>query len=112
MDMKPTDIDQLIESALGSEPEFKLKADFKDQVVRVIKKREQNRQRKFYLFLGLSTFLMTAIGIVFTINYIKIASIEVQNSFLPLAISLGLMLVVFQYLDKRLVKDRFFKQPV
>ena len=105
-------IDQIIEDALKIEPKFKLGLDFKDRVTKMIWKKERRTQRKLYLLISVGVVFMFGAGIVLIQYFGNLESFSKFNQVVPLAITLGVLVVVIQYLDKRFVKDKLFKQLV
>ena len=108
-------VDQIVEEALRSEPRFKLNQDFRNRVFNAIRKKESRFQRKVYFLLALGVVGMIAMGII-TISYFFPGIIKTNvlssgtsavDSLVPMAILIGIMLVFIQFLDKRLIKDRY-----
>lgn len=105
-------IEQLIDEVLRTEPDFQLRKDFKDRVVQIIKRQEKASQRKLYFWMALGTLVIFGFGYT-TIAYFLPGTFESLNSFndglsgiIPLAVLIGLLIIVVQYLDKRLVKNK------
>ena len=105
-------IEQLIDEVLRSEPEFQLRNDFKDRVLQVIKKKEKASQRKLYIWMALGTLIIFGFGYG-TISYFLPDTIESfkglndgVSGLVPLAVLIGLLITIVQYLDKRLVKNK------
>ncbi|MEQ9404021.1 MAG: hypothetical protein RIM99_10570 [Cyclobacteriaceae bacterium] len=103
-------IEELIEEGLKSEPVFQLKADFRDRVVRMIKKKEQKAQRRFYLLITAGVVLLLGAGAGILQYFGGAGSLSGYDQFIPYAVMFGGLVVLVQYLDKKLVKDKFFKQ--
>lgn len=105
-------IEELIDQALKSEPAFKLRKDFNDRVVKAISKREKASQRKLYLWMALGTAVIIGFGIGIIALYIPTMVDYFQNveggmdQVVPVAVMIGLVVLIVQYLDKRLVKDK------
>ena len=105
-------IDQLIDDALKSEPNFNLGADFRDRVVKTIRKNERRSQRKLYVLISLGVLGIFGVGLGL-VSYLGIQELfSGMGQLAPLAVLIGGAVVVIQYLDKKLVKDRLFKQLV
>ncbi|WP_370086276.1 hypothetical protein [Ekhidna sp.] len=107
-------IEKLIDEALKMEPTFQLRKDFKDKVVLTIRKKEKANQRRLYLWMTFGTLIIFGFGygtIAYFIpealqNFGNMASWTSQ--LIPIAVLVGLLVLVIQYLDKRLVKDKMF----
>ncbi len=105
-------IEQLIDQALKTEPSFQLRKDFKDRVIHAIKKQEKVSQRKLFLWMALGTLVIVGFGYS-TIAYFLPSVLEnLKNidegvsGLIPLAVLIGLLVTLVQYLDKRLVKSK------
>ncbi|WP_436515979.1 hypothetical protein [Ekhidna sp. To15] len=105
-------IEQLIDEVLKTEPDFQLRKDFKDRVVHVIKRQEKASQRKLYFWMALGTLIIFGFGYA-TIAYFLPGTFESfkglndgVSGIIPLAVLIGLLTIVVQYLDKRLVKNK------
>ncbi|MEQ8906458.1 hypothetical protein [Ekhidna sp.] len=104
-------IEQLIDEALRIEPSFQLRKDFKDRVVQAIRKKEKASQRKLYMWMALGTLIIMGFGYG-VISYFLPSMLESFKGFrgssqiVPLAVLIGIITIVIQYLDKRLVKDK------
>ncbi|WP_425391147.1 hypothetical protein [Ekhidna sp.] len=104
-------IEDIIDEALKTEPTFQLSRDFKDRIIQTVRKKERSSQRKLYLWMALGTLVIIGFGYA-TIAYFmpstleSFESIKTGNKVVPLAVLAGLLIVVIQYLDKRLVKDK------
>ena len=105
-------IDHLIDEALKTEPYFNLRKDFKDRVVKAIRRQERISQRKLYSWMVLGTVVIVGLGYA-TISYFLPNTFEVLgkanqgiSGLTPLAILIGVLVIFIQYLDKRLVKNK------
>lgn len=105
-------IEQLIEETLRQEPHFKLGIDFKDGVVKAIKQRERRSQRKLYILMAVGIVAILAIGVGSLAFFGSLAAFKSMAQLAPLSVLIGSIIVLIQYLDKRLVKDKYFRQPV
>lgn len=103
-------IDQIIEEAFKTEPTFELGAGFKDRVSKMIKRKELKSQRKFYFFISLGVVMMFAAGAALVQYFGSIKSLSQFDQIVPFAIMVGGLIAVIQYLDKKLVKDKYIKQ--
>ena len=108
------DIDHIVEEALRTEPPFRLNSDFKHKTLKAIRKMEARSQKRLFVLIGVGSILMVLMG-VGTIAYFlpelldfgALRSTQGIDSLVPIAILIGIMLVVIQFLDKRLIKDRY-----
>ncbi len=108
-------IEKLIDEALKAEPAFQLRKDFKDRVVQAIRKKEKASQRRLYIWMALGTLVIFGFGY----GTIAIFLPSVLESFgsmskgttqlVPVAVLIGLLVLVIQYLDKRLIKDKMLQ---
>jgi ABC-type Na+ efflux pump permease subunit len=104
-------IEQLIDEALRKEPTFQLRKDFKDRVIQAIRKKEKASQRKLYMWMALGTLIIIGFGYG-VISYFLPSMMESFQGFngssqiIPLAVLIGVIVIVIQFLDKRLVKDK------
>lgn len=105
-------IEQLIDEALKTEPSFQLRKDFKDRVLEVIRRKEKISQRKLYFWMALGTLIIFGFGYA-TIAYFLPSMFEsisginsVVPNLIPIAVLLGVILTLIQYLDKKLVKNK------
>lgn len=105
-------IEKLIDEALKAEPAFQLRKDFKDRVVLAIKKKEKASQRRLYFWMVLGTLVIFGFGYC-TIAYFIPSALESlgtvssgTSQLVPIAVLIGLLIMVIQFLDKRLVKDK------
>ncbi len=105
-------IEELIDEVLKIEPDFQLRKDFKDRVVSAINRQEKASQRKLYLWMALGTLVIFGFGYG-TIAYFLPGTFESLNGLndgvsgiIPLAVVIGILITLVQYLDKRLVKNK------
>ena len=101
-------IEKWIDEALRAEPAFHLGADFKDKVVKAIRKREQANTRNLYFLMVLGIIVICAIAFG-TISFFMpdaLAYLKSIRSVVPFAVILGSLIAIIQYLDKKLVRDR------
>ena len=112
-DMK--DIDHIIEEALKTEPTFKLRKDFKDKVVQAIRKKERASHRRLYMWMTLGTLIILGFGYG-TISYFLPSLLDSfgnptsgMDRVIPMAILVGIVVILVQYLDKYLVQKRFLQ---
>ncbi len=105
-------IDQIVEEALRQEPEFKLGLDFKDRVVKAIRRNEIKSQRRFYVLITVGVVLMLGLGLGLMAYFGSLQAFAGKSQLVPIAVIAGGVVVLIQYLDKKLVKDKMFKQLV
>lgn len=107
-------MEDIIEEALKSEPKFELRKDFKDQVVQAIRKKELKSQRRLYIWMAFGTLIIFGFGYA-TISFFLPSLIssfsgnEISQQLIPSAILVGIAVIIVQYLDKRLVKEKFLQ---
>lgn len=109
-------LEHIIEQALRSEPDFKLNQDFKNRTFKAIRRNESKYQKRMYFLIAIGSLIMGFIGYG-TISYFMpevLKSFSVNNSYenvntlIPISVLVGVMLVVIQFLDKKLIKDQYF----
>lgn len=105
-------IEKLIDEALKSEPSFELRKDFKDRVVKAIRKKEQAFQRRLYGWMLIGTLIIFGFGYA-TIAYFLPSALNsfssingISDQLIPGAVLVGVVVLVIQYLDKRLIKEK------
>ncbi|MEP5612885.1 MAG: hypothetical protein ABJP45_11575 [Cyclobacteriaceae bacterium] len=102
--------EKIIDDGLKMEPDFKLKLDFKDRVTKLIRKRERLSQRKFYLLIALGMIVVFGTGLGIAFYFVGLQSFADVGKIVPLAVLIGAIVAGIQYFDKKLVKDKMFKQ--
>ena len=100
-----------IETALKKEPAFKLSKDFSYNVVKALRAKEKRAQRRIYFWMLFGIVFMCGSGALLVVGFfpdlLSTFSPENQvNSLIPMAVVVGVLVVLIQYLDKRLIKDR------
>ena len=108
------DIDQIIDEVLKIEPDFKLRKDFSDGVIKRLRKIEAASQRKLYFLIALGTLFIFGSGIALLAFFLPeswVESFRLQgvDQIVPMAVVIGLVVGLIQYLDKVLVKDRMLR---
>lgn len=107
-------IDQIVEQGLGSEPEFQLRKDFSELVIRRLRKLEAANLRKLYFWIALGTLMIFGFGIAL-IAYLlpnvwtKLIQFDGFDQAVPAAVLIGIAIGIIQYLDKILVKDKMMR---
>ena len=107
-------LEEIVDQALKSAPTYRLSDGFKDQVVKMIRKKERTSQRKFYFLLTFGVLSFVIIGFILLVHYFptlitgsnNVLGIKEINRSIPFAILIGIAIAVIQYLDKKLVKDK------
>lgn len=102
--------DKIVEDGLKIEPDFKLGLDFKDRVSKLIRKRERISQRKFYMLIAFGVIAMFGAGLGVVLYFAELSAFAELGKIVPLAVLIGSLVAGIQYLDKKLVKDKMFKQ--
>ncbi len=102
--------DKIVEDGLRMEPDFKLGLDFKDRVSKLIRSRERISQRKFYLLIVLGMVGIVGAGLGVVLYFADLQAFASLGQIVPLAVLVGALVAGIQYLDKKLVKDKMFKQ--
>lgn len=104
-------IDKWIDEALKTEPSFQLRGDFRDRVVKTIRRKEKGSQRRFFFMMALGIVVMGAFGYAIMAYYFPnlktTDGFSEVNRIIPFGVLLGVIIAGIQYLDKKLVKDRF-----
>lgn len=108
------DIEKIIDSALREKPEFQLRQDFSDLVIKRLRKLEAASQRKLYFWIALGTLVIfgsgaALIAIFVPATWLQSLKMEGFDQIIPLAVAIGVVVGVIQYLDKRLVKDKMLR---
>ena len=103
-------LDELIDEALRTEPTFKLKPDFKDKLVQLIRRKERMEQRRVYFFIMLGTLAIVGAGVGAIFFFADLEVFSGLGQLAPMAVLVGAIVVLIQYLDKKLVKDKLLKQ--
>ena len=107
--------EEILENALKAEPSFKLKEGFSDRVLKAIRRKELRNQRKLYIWMALGFLVMFGFGVMLMSMFapdtlISSGIFDLGDQFnrsIPFAIILGLVIVAIQYLDKKLIKDKY-----
>ncbi|GAB4244534.1 MAG: hypothetical protein Tsb0034_22750 [Ekhidna sp.] len=101
-------IEKWIDEALRTEPSYKVRGDFRDKVVKAIRRKEQKDQRSIYFWMTFGLLVFCAAGYV-SLTYFfptMFQGFGQLRQITPIAILIGVLIVTVQYLDKKLVKDR------
>ena len=105
-------IERLIGEALKTEPSFQLRKDFKDRVVRAIRKQEKASQRTIYVWMALGAVIIFGFGYGIMAYFMpslfeNFKSLnDGASELILIAVLVGMIIVIVQYLDKRLVKNK------
>jgi biotin transporter BioY len=105
-------IENIIEQALKSEPAFKLGIDFKDRVLKTIRKKEKRVQRRLFILMALGVVIIMGFGVITLLYFQKLDSLKGLENIVPMAVMIGGVVAVIQYLDNKLVKKKLFTQQL
>ncbi|MBC6426947.1 MAG: hypothetical protein GDA51_10895 [Ekhidna sp.] len=109
------EVEELIEKCLRTAPPYELNHGFSARVLKTIRRKERRNQQKLFIFvtIGFLCMLLTGFGLI-SLSYPTLLSGEgvsdlfIQfNKIVPFAIILGLLIAGVQYLDKKLVKEKY-----
>ena len=103
-------IEEILEEALRKEPDFDFKSGFHDQVIRKIRKHEKSHQQWLYGVIMAGTLTIFGIGAVLVSYFGGFEMLKDMGQIVPMAILLGIIVVIIQFLDKKLVKDKLINQ--
>lgn len=112
MKEKEDRISVLIEEALRKAPDFELEEGFEDRVIKRIHKKETRKQWGIYIFMAFATLTMLGYGYASIVPYLDFNASIFNNvsQFVPIAALLGCVIVVIQWMDRKLVKDRMLRK--
>jgi len=107
-------IDQWIETALANKPDFKLSNDFSRQVVKAVRRKEELKQVRLYVIIGIGSVSMILFGLAMVFyfvpdafqHYFLSSSFNKIDYLVPVSVFVGVLLFIIQYLDSVLVKRR------
>lgn len=101
-------VDKWIDEALRSDIDCTLRNDFRDKVMKAIKRREKTSQRRlyFWMILGISAIIGCGLFISRVFAPALFQGLENFDHIVPIAIVMGLAITLIQYLDKVLIKNR------
>ena len=108
-------LEKILDEALKSEPKLDLREGFAEGVVKAVRKKESSKQRKIYLWMIVGCLIMFGFGYAMMKAFIPEAfegqglfSLGDQfNNVIPIAVILGIVIVAIQYLDRKLVKEKY-----
>jgi hypothetical protein len=101
------DLDKMIDKALKTEFEFSMSTDFALKVVRNMETISAVSDRRFNWLIG-SIFSLTFIaGLITMMILSEEKSLLMIKSYLSWIIIIPFTVVIIQYLDKKLVKQKF-----
>lgn len=103
---KEVGIDKKLDAALSRSPDFGFSAGFADKVVRRIemKKLAADRRTSLVVILASVGFLILAAGCL--LIFAETKTLNQMVDFGGWALMIGVMVVVIQYLDQKLVKGK------
>ncbi len=104
--MKPKSLDELIDKAIGKSPEYELPGNFADQVLRKIAERQAASDRQVYWmqFGAVAGFIV--LSVICLAIFVDLKSLASLVDITGWAVILGVLIVIFQVLDHRLVKGK------
>ena len=103
-------VEKWVDDALRSEIDFSLRNDFKDKVIKKIKRKERISQRKLYFWMTFGIVAIVGCGFLVSTVFAPalFKGLENFDQVIPIAIVVGVAITAIQYLDKVLVKNRLF----
>jgi len=105
-------IDQIVEEAIRIEPMMEIEASFKDEVINRIRKNKRKEIIKVYALIFLVIIFLVGIGMGMLLFFKVQIAVKEIGPIIPIAVLLGAMIVLIQYLDKKLLKDRLVNSMV
>lgn len=105
-------IEELIDQALRNEPSFKLRGDFRDRVLKAIRRKEKMSQRKLYVLMALGIVVMFGFGLAILAYFQNLEALSTFKNIVPMAVMIGGVVALVQYLDNKLVKKKMFNQQL
>jgi len=107
-------IDQWIETALADNPDFRLSSDFSHRVVKTIRRKEELKQIRLYVTIGVGSISMVLFGLAMVFFFLPEVfqqgfSSSTSNKIdylVPVSVFVGVLLFIIQYLDSILVKRK------
>lgn len=103
-------LDRIVEEALSREPEFKLDAHFKDQVIIEVRKRERAKKRRLNALLLAITLVTTSFGIALIFIFKLDGLFRQLSGVVPIGIFIGVLVVIVQFLDRKLIKEQMHRR--
>lgn len=105
-------IEELLDQALKSEPAFKLSNGFNERVLKAIRAKERKSQRRLYMFMALGIVCIIAFGVGFLAYFQSLEALGNFKNIVPIAVLVGGVVAIIQYLDNKLVKKKMFNQQL
>jgi hypothetical protein len=99
-----TDLDKILKSAFTNEKGSELKPGFDKRLLLAIARKKKRAKRVFAIYVSLGAFMILSVSGFLMMAYS--AQFSVAIGYLQAIIGFGLMLLLLQVLDKKLVKDR------
>lgn len=103
-------IEELIDQTLQTEPSFTIKSDFRDRVLKTIRRKEKLSQRKLYVLMALGIVVMFGFGLAILAYFQNLEALSTFKNIVPIAVMIGGVVAIIQYLDNKLVKKKMFAQ--
>ena len=103
-------IEELIDQTLKTEPSFTIKNDFRDRVLKTIRRKEKISQRKLYVLMALGVVVMFGFGFAILAYFQNLEALNSFKNIVPIAVMIGGIVAIVQYLDNKLVKKKMLTQ--
>jgi len=103
-------LDNIIDEALRKDPEIKIEPAYRDKVIYQIRKNKSKANFKQYLLISIITCILGGLGVGMIFMFKIQLAIQELGQIIPMAVLFGAILVVFQYLDKKLIKDKLINR--
>lgn len=105
-------IEELIDQALRSEPAFTLSNGFNERVLKAIRAKERKSQRRLYLIMTMGIVCMVAFGVGLLAYFQSLESLPSFKNIVPIAVLVGGVVALIQYLDNKLVKNKILNKQL
>ena len=99
-----TDIDNMLQSAFNAEESVELKSGFDKRVLFAIERKKKRAKRVFAIAVSLGACII--LGVTAYLVFMYKAQISASAGYVQAIVGFGLILLLLQILDKKLVKDR------
>lgn len=103
-------VDELIDQVLKTEPTFKLSDGFKERVLKSIRKKDRRSQRILFALMGLGVIIIFGFGVSLLAYFQNLEALSSFKNIVPIAVLIGGVVAMIQYLDNKLVKKKMFTQ--
>ena len=105
-------MEELIDQALRSEPVFKISSGFSERVLKSIRKTERKSQRRLYVLIALGVLCMFSFGAALLSYFQLLQTLSPFKNIVPIAVMIGGVVAMIQFLDNKLVKKKMFNQQL